>query len=139
MLNGHPVAFYLGQIKNYAGQPIGVIELVKDTTEYEAAATNSQRNLIFGTVVILAGAVLLAFLLGRGTSRPLTAITAVMNPPSRGDTDVTIPRGERNDEPGTMAVGGAPFPPKQIEAPPPPAGPGRPQAPAPTGYKTASR
>src|SRR5258708_34823240 len=104
MLNGHPVAFYLGQIKNYAGQPIGVIELVKDTTEYEAAATNSQRNLIFGTVVILAGAVLLAFLLGRGTSRPLTAITAVMNRLSRGDTDVTIPGGDRKDELGTMAL-----------------------------------
>ena len=32
-LNGHPAALYLGQIKNYAGQPLAVIELVKDTTE----------------------------------------------------------------------------------------------------------
>jgi methyl-accepting chemotaxis protein len=103
MLNGHPVALYLGQIKNYAGQPIAVIELVKDTTEYEAAATNSQRNLIFGTVAILAGAVLLAFLLGRGTSHPLRAITAVMNRLSSGDTDVAIPGGDRQDELGTMA------------------------------------
>src|SRR5450755_1845805 len=54
--NGRPAALYLGQIKNYAGQPVAVIELVKDTTEYEAAAASSQRNFILGTFVILAGA-----------------------------------------------------------------------------------
>jgi methyl-accepting chemotaxis protein len=103
-LTGHPAALYLGQIRNYAGQPVAVIELVKDTTEYEAAAASSQRNLILGTIAILAGAVLLAFLLGRGLSRPLAAITAVMNRLSSGDTDVTIPGGDRKDELGTMAV-----------------------------------
>jgi methyl-accepting chemotaxis protein len=103
-LNGHPAALYLGQIKNYAGQPVAVIELVKDITEYEAAAASSQRNFILGTFVILAGATLLAFLLGRGLSRPLAAITTVMNRLSSGDTDVTILGGERKDELGTMAV-----------------------------------
>src|ERR1700716_4015335 len=103
-LNGHPAALYLGHIKNYAGQPVAVIELVKDTTEYEAAAASSQRNLILGAVAILAGAVLLAFLLGRGLSRPLAAITAVMNRLSSGDTDVAIPGGDRKEELGTLAV-----------------------------------
>jgi methyl-accepting chemotaxis protein len=102
--NGHPAALYLGQIKNYAGQPVAVIELVKDTTEYEAAAASAQRSLILGTLAILAGAVVLAFLLGRGLSRPLAAITAVMNRLSSGDTDVAIPGGDRKDELGTMAV-----------------------------------
>jgi methyl-accepting chemotaxis protein len=102
-LNGHPAALYLGQIKNYAGQPVAVIELVKDTTEYEAAAASSQRTLILGTIAILAAAALLALLIGRGMSRPLTAITAVMNRLSSGDTDVKIPGGERKDELGTMA------------------------------------
>ncbi|MGD0847052.1 methyl-accepting chemotaxis protein [Bradyrhizobium sp.] len=102
-LNGHPAALYLGQIKNYAGQPIAVIELVKDTTEYEAASASSQRNLIIGASAILAAAALLAFLLGRGMSRPLTAITDVMNRLSSGDTDVTIPGGDRKDELGSMA------------------------------------
>jgi methyl-accepting chemotaxis protein len=115
-LGGHPAALYLGQIKNYAGQPVAVIELVKDTTEYEAAATSSQRTLILGTLAILAGAVLLAFLLGRGLSRPLAAITAVMNRLSSGDIDVTIPGGERNDELGTMAVAVDVFRRNMIEA-----------------------
>jgi methyl-accepting chemotaxis protein len=115
-LNGEPAALYLGQIKNYAGQPVAVIELVKGTTEYEAAAANSQRHLILGTVAILAGAVLLAFLLGRGLSRPLTAITAVMNRLSSGDTDVTIPGGDRKDELGTMAAAVDVFRRNMIEA-----------------------
>ena len=102
-LNGHPAALYLGQIRNYAGQPVAVIELVKDTTEYEAAAARSQRNLILGTIAILVVAALLALLLGRGMSRPLTAITAVMNRLSSGDTEVTIPGFDRKDELGTMA------------------------------------
>ena len=94
-LNGHPAALHLGQIRNYAGQPVAVIELVKDTTEYEAASANSQRTQILGTIAILAVAALLALFLGRGMSRPLTAITAVMNRLSSGDTDVTIPGGDR--------------------------------------------
>src|SRR3984957_13959817 len=102
-LGGHPVALYLGQIKNYAGQPVAVIELIKDTTAYEAASISSQRTLIFGTIAILIAAALLALVLGRGMSRPLTAITAVMNRLSSGDTDVEIPGGDRKDELGTMA------------------------------------
>jgi methyl-accepting chemotaxis protein len=102
-LGGHPAALYVGQIKNYAGQPIAVIELIKDTTQYEAAAASSQRNLIFGTIAILVVAVLVALFVGRGISRPLVAITAVMNRLSGGDTDVVIPGGDRKDELGTMA------------------------------------
>jgi methyl-accepting chemotaxis protein len=102
-LGDHPAALYIGQIKNYAGNPIAVLEIVKDTTQYEAAASNAQRTLLFGTLAILAGAALLAFLLGRGLSRPLVAITAIMNRLSGGDTDVVIPGGNRKDELGTMA------------------------------------
>lgn len=102
-LDGHSAALYLGQIKNYAGQPVAAIEIIKDTTEYEAAAATSQRNLILGTAAILAAAILLAFLLGRGLSRPLAAITAVMNRLSSGDIDVKIPGSDRRDELGTMA------------------------------------
>jgi methyl-accepting chemotaxis protein len=90
--------------------------VIKDTTEYEAAATRAQRDLLLGTVVILAGAALLAFLLGRGMSRPLAKITAVMNRLSSGDIDVTIPGGDRKDELGTMAVAVDVFRRNMIEA-----------------------
>ena len=113
---GHPAALYVGQIRNYAGQPVAVIEIIKDTTEYEAAATRAQLHLLLATLAILAGAVLLAFLLGRGLSRPLAAITAVMNRLSSGDIEVTIPGGERKDELGTMAVAVDVFRRSMIEA-----------------------
>jgi methyl-accepting chemotaxis protein len=115
-LDGHPAALYLGQIKNHAGQPVAVLEVIKDTTAYEAAATSSQRNLMIGTVVILAAAVLLAFLLGRGLSQPLAAITAVMNRLSSGETDVRIPGGDRKDELGSMAAAVDVFRRNMIEA-----------------------
>jgi methyl-accepting chemotaxis protein len=115
-LDGHPSAVYLGQIRNYAGQPVGVLEVIKDTTEYEAAAATSQRNLVLGTVAILAVAIVLAFLLGRGLSRPLAAITAVMNRLSSGEIDVTIPGSERRDELGTMAAAVDVFRRSMIEA-----------------------
>jgi len=102
-LGDHPAALYVGQIKNYAGEPIAVLEIIKDTTQYEAAAANAQRTLLWGTLAILAGAALVAFFLGRGMSHPLVAITAVMNRLSNGDTDVEIPGGDRKDELGTMA------------------------------------
>jgi methyl-accepting chemotaxis protein len=115
-LGGNPASLYVGQIKNYAGQPIAVLELIKDSREYEAAAASSQRNLVIGTVAILAGAALLAFLLGRGMSRPLTEITMVMNRLSSGEIDVVIPGGDRKDELGTMAVAVDVFRRNMIEA-----------------------
>ena len=101
--NRRPAALYVGQIRDYAGNPIAVLEIVKDTAEYEAAAGRAQLQLVLGTLAILAGAAALAFLLGRGLSRPLTAIAAIMNRLSSGDLDVSIPGRERRDELGTMA------------------------------------
>ncbi len=102
-VGGRPAAIYVGQIKNYAGEPVAVLEVIKDTTEYEAAAASAQRELILGTVSILVIAVVIALFVARGISRPLVSITAVMHRLSSGDTSVVIPGGDRNDELGTMA------------------------------------
>lgn len=115
-VGGHSAAVYVGQVKNYAGQPVAVIEVIKDTTAYEAAATSAQRDLLLATAAILAVAIVLAFLLGRGLSRPLAAITAVMNRLSSGEIDVTIPGSERRDELGTMAAAVDVFRRSMIEA-----------------------
>jgi methyl-accepting chemotaxis protein len=101
---GHAGALYVGQIKDHAGRPVAVIQLIKDTTAYEAAAASAERVLVAGTVVILVVAMVLAGVLGRSLSRPIVLITATMNRLSSGDTAVTIPGGERHDELGTMAT-----------------------------------
>jgi methyl-accepting chemotaxis protein len=102
-LGDHSAALYLGQIRNYSGQPVAVLELVKDTAEYEAAAWTAQRNLIVGTVAILVIAMLLALALGRSVARPLTAMTGTMARLAGGDTAVAIAGSERSDELGAMA------------------------------------
>ena len=87
-LDGHPAAVYAGQIKNYAG---AAGRRARDHQGHDRIRGRvgelAERHLILGTVAILAAAILLAFLLGRGLSRPLTAITAVMNRLSSGDTE----------------------------------------------------
>jgi methyl-accepting chemotaxis protein len=113
---GEPAALYVGQVTNYAGQPIAVIELIKNTKEYEESAASSRRTLIVGTLAIVAGAALLALLLGQGMSKPLRAITTVMNRLSNGETDLAIPGGDRKDELGTMAIAVDVFRRNMIEA-----------------------
>jgi methyl-accepting chemotaxis protein len=102
-LGGHPAALYIGQIKNYAGVPLAVVEVLKDTTDYEAAAATARRDLVLATLAILCVAIVLALILGRSLSRPLGALTATMNSLATGDTEVVIPGSGRRDELGTMA------------------------------------
>jgi methyl-accepting chemotaxis protein len=99
----HPAAVWLGRVKNYSGQPVAVLELIKDTTQYDAIAATALLNLLLATAAILGFGILLALLIGRSLSRPLSAITATMNRLSGGDTAITIPGSERPDELGTMA------------------------------------
>ena len=102
-IGGRPVAVRLGLIRNYAGEPFAVLELVRDTTQYQAARTNALRSLVLAAAVILLLAGLGAFLLGRGLSRPVAALTETMNRLSGGDTGIAIPGRNRADELGTMA------------------------------------
>ena len=62
------------------------------------------RNLVLSTAVILLIGGLVALFLGRGLSRPITALTATMNRLSGGRTDIAIPGRDRADELGTMAA-----------------------------------
>jgi methyl-accepting chemotaxis protein len=102
-IDGHSAAILLGQIKDYSGGPVAVLELAKDTTEYEAAKASALRNLMLAAAVILLLAGLGALLLGRGLSRPIAALTGTMHDLSEGKTDIAIPGRERPDELGTMA------------------------------------
>ena len=116
MIGGHAAAVMLGLIKNYAGEPIAVLELAKDTTAFAASTAAALRHLMIAAAVILLLAGIGAFLLGRGLSRPIAALTAVMNRLSGGSTDVAIPGRARPDELGTMAKAVEVFRRSMIEA-----------------------
>ena len=115
-LAGQPAALYLGPVRNQAGQAIAVLELVLDTSAYEAAASSARLQLVGVIAGVLIAAVLLGLMLGRSLSRPLLAITGVMNRLSGGETTVTIPGSERTDELGTMAAAVDVFRRNMIEA-----------------------
>ena len=103
-IGGRSAAIYLGQIKNYAGEPVAVLEIVKNTALYEVARSAAMRNLMLSTAAILLIGGIVALLLGRGLSRPIAALTGTMNRLSGGDTDLPIPGRDRADELGMMAM-----------------------------------
>jgi methyl-accepting chemotaxis protein len=100
---GHSAAIYLAQLRNFAGEPVAVLELAKDTSAFDAAAAAARRNLILGMLAMLVGAVVIALLVGRSMSRPVLALTATMNRLSSGDTEAAIAGLARQDELGRMA------------------------------------
>jgi methyl-accepting chemotaxis protein len=102
-LDGHAVEIYLGQLRNFAGEPIAVVELVKDITGFRQSAAEVRLVLIAVILVALAAAVAVALLVGRGMSLPIRRLKDVMARLSAGETDAEVPGRERADELGAMA------------------------------------
>jgi methyl-accepting chemotaxis protein len=102
-LNGRDVATYLGQIRNFSGAPVAVLEIVQDTRDFGAIASDTRLYLLIATAVVVLLAAGLGFFVARGLSRPVMALTGAMNSLSSGDMTVEIPGSGRVDEIGTMA------------------------------------
>jgi methyl-accepting chemotaxis protein len=101
--DGRPTATTYGAIKNFSGQPIAVVEIVRDASAYRALARES----IIWFAIVTAAAVLLAALvaawLGRGLGRPIRALEDAMRQISSGRHDTVVPGAQRSDEIGSMA------------------------------------
>ncbi len=115
-VNGRPVATYLGQLKNFSGAPIAVIEIIEDTKEFVAFAERSRFYMILMTLGVVVVASLLGWVIARSLSRPVIAMTGAMNRLAAGDTQAEIRGAERADEIGTMAKAVAVFRANMIEA-----------------------
>ncbi len=100
---GRPTSTTFGQIKSFSGQPIAVVEIVRDTTAYSELSRNSTTWLAAGAVaaVIIAG--LIAAWVGRGLARPILALDGAMRTMASGNHDVIVPGADRRDEIGSMA------------------------------------
>jgi len=103
VLQGRPAAVYLGAIRNFSGEPVAVVEIVKDIANLTAIGERTRTLLIFAAVAIVLSAMALALLLSVGLSRPLIRVTATMARLSAGDTGVAVPGIGRRDEIGQIA------------------------------------
>ena len=108
-IGGHPATVLVGQVRDYSGKPVGVLQLVKDTTEFQTIARTARRDLMAGTVLVFGVAIILALLLGSSLARPIRRLTKAVHRLSSGDMSVDIPGSERRDELGTMAQAVAVF------------------------------
>jgi len=107
-----PRAAYRGEIPvlvaalpvlNYQGQPVIVLEFIKDRTEAAAAEWRIQRNLFMAATAILLVAVGMAILLARGLSRPIRGMIGSAEALARGATAEPVKGTERRDELGMLA------------------------------------
>jgi methyl-accepting chemotaxis protein len=89
---------------NFAGQPVGAIEIALDVSDI---ATRSQRSfvvlLIAASIAVFLG-LIVSLALARGIGRPIREITATMLGLADGNLDLKVPHGARRDEVGTMAA-----------------------------------
>ncbi|MGD9838676.1 MAG: methyl-accepting chemotaxis protein [Afipia sp.] len=102
-LNGQPTATTFGPLKNFSGQPVAVVEIIRNTKDYEALAANSAMWLAAGAVAAVLIAILIAAWVGRGLARPIVALQAAMRAITSGQHDVVVPGADRRDEIGSMA------------------------------------
>ncbi len=102
-LAGQPTATTFGPLKNFSGQPVAVVEIIRNTKEYEELASNSAKWLAAGAAAAVLIAILIAAWVGRGLARPIVALQGAMRVITSGNHDVVVPGADRRDEIGSMA------------------------------------
>ncbi len=100
---GEPVSTTFGQIKNFSGQPVAVIEIARNTKAYAEIASNSAKWLAVGAIAAVLIAGLIAAWVGRGLARPIVALEGAMRVMTSGKHDIIVPGADRRDEIGSMS------------------------------------
>jgi methyl-accepting chemotaxis protein len=88
-LAGAPVAIYANHLTDFSGEPIGVLSLAMDRSNYVSAYDEAFYQLVLIIGVFLIIGVLIALYISRSVSRPLKQITGAMKNISTGDGDLT--------------------------------------------------
>lgn len=101
--DGHPTATTFGPIKNYSGDPVAVVEIVRDTSAFGDLAYRSELWLAGGTLAVVLIAALIAAWLGRSIGGPILALQSAMGQITSGRHDIEVPGARRSDEIGAMA------------------------------------
>jgi methyl-accepting chemotaxis protein len=92
-----------GQIKNFSGNPVAVMQIVRDASAYAALTASALQWLGLATLGAALAAMAIAFWLGRGMAKPIQALEGAMREISQGHHAVDVPGRGRRDEVGSMA------------------------------------
>ncbi|NVO16090.1 MAG: methyl-accepting chemotaxis protein [Rhodoplanes sp.] len=115
-LGGRSVGVRIGQIRNFAGEPVAAVELVKDMSAFDAIAQAARQRIVLGILAILGASVVLGLFVARSLSRPIVQLTGVMNRLAEGATDTVVVGAARKDELGRMAAAVQVFKDNMIDA-----------------------
>jgi methyl-accepting chemotaxis protein len=99
-LKGNPINFYAASVKNYSGQPIGVLVVAKDRSVFASAFSNLSM-LVFGLAMLSVLVIgILVWLISRGVVKPITQAAIAMEGIASAEGDLTV----RMDEQGKDEV-----------------------------------
>ncbi|WP_322517776.1 methyl-accepting chemotaxis protein [Rhodopseudomonas palustris] len=102
-LGGKATGVTFGQIKNFSGNPVAVLQIVRDASAYAALTASALQWLGLATLGAALAAMAIAFWLGRGMAKPIRALEGAMREISQGHHAVEVPGCARRDEVGSMA------------------------------------
>jgi methyl-accepting chemotaxis protein len=98
-----PRAVLVGAVRDYSDKPFGSVVIAMDSSDYVSTVNRAQMIAFGAGLAALLIGIVMAWLIGRNISRPIDAITGMMNRLSGGDLSVALPYQERQDEVGEMA------------------------------------
>ncbi|NEX16953.1 MAG: methyl-accepting chemotaxis protein [Halochromatium sp.] len=84
-----PLAVMGALIKDFSGEPAGVLEITLDRSSYIARAANARNAALFISAVTLGIGVLLALLIARTITQPIKQTAAAMGDIAEGEGDLT--------------------------------------------------
>jgi len=87
---GRPSAVYVHAINDFSGNPIGVLKIVMDRSHYAEAIHDIRNTILLIGVLVLALGLAIAWLIGRGITRPIQATASTMDDIAQGEGDLTI-------------------------------------------------
>jgi methyl-accepting chemotaxis protein len=106
----------LAPVRDYKGEPIGVVVIARSVADFEAQAAQRLWLLIAIALAAIALIVLAAVWLDRSVARPLTAIIAALRRLTQGDTSINETFPQRRDEIGELGAAVTVFRDQAIEA-----------------------
>lgn len=84
-----PLAVMGAVVRDFSGQPVGVLEVTLDRTSYIARASAARNAALFISAVTLGVGILLAFLISLTITRPIKRTAEAMGDIAEGEADLT--------------------------------------------------